>query len=146
MLRAGEAHRQSARTNCSLSPYFEGQTLPCGIICSDGDAPTLGQTYIVTSRSRLGDEGRLVEPPDGGTPPWVFKLQAVLDRELRKDYAYIWTYAVGERNKPFQKDEELRAMRAIDCTADLQVEAFKGAYDRISEACDGNLTFFRIDD
>jgi hypothetical protein len=144
VLRAGEAHRQAARTGCSPSPYFEGRTLPCGIICSSGDAPTLGQTYIVTSRDRLGEEGRLVKPPDDDTPDWVLKLQAVLKRELHKDYAHIWTYVVGERDRPFQKDEEIRAMRAVDCTADMQAKAFGDAYDRISAACDGNLVFFRI--
>ena len=144
VLRAGEAHRQAARTGCSPSPYFEGKTLPCGVICSSGDAPTLGQTYIVTSRDRLGEEGRLVELPDDDTPSWVRELQTVLGRELRKPYAHIWTYVVGERDEPFQKDEEIRAMRAIDCTADMQAKAFDGAYDRISEACDGNLVFFRI--
>ena len=146
MLRAGEAHRQAARTGCGPSPYFQGKTLPCGIICSSGDAPTLAETYIITSRSIVGlrGEGRLVKPSDDDTPDWVLELQAVLKRELHKDYAHIWTYVVGERDRPFQKDEEIRAMRAADCTADMQAEAFEGAYDRISEACDGNLTFFRI--
>ena len=146
VLRAGEAHRQAARTGCSPSPYFEGRTLPCGVICSSGDAPTLGQTYIVTSRSIAGlrGEGRLVKPSDADTPDWVRELQTVLGRELHKDYAHIWTYVVGERDEPFQKDEELRAMRAADCTADMQAKAFEGAYDRISEACAGDFTFFRI--
>ena len=146
VLRAGEAHRQAARTNCGPSPYFEGKTLPCGVICSSGDAPTLAETYIITSRSIAGlrGEGRLVEPPND-TPGWVFKLQETLERELHKDYVHVWAYAVGERNKVFQKDEELLAMRAVDYTDDMQVEVFEGAYKGISKACAGNLTFFRID-
>ena len=142
VLRAGEAHRQAARTGCGPSPYHNWQTLPCGVVCSSGDAPTLAETYIITSRNRLGSEDMLVKPPKADTPDWVFELQAVLERELHKDYAHIWTFA--ERDRPFQKDEELRAMGAADCTADLQAGAFEGAYDRISEACAGNLTFFRI--
>ena len=133
-------------TGCGPSPHFEGRTLPCGVLCSYGDAPTLAQTYIVTSRDSAGLRGqeRLVEPPGDGAPNWVLELQEALGRELRKRYAYIWTYAVGERNKAFQKDEELRAMGATDCTADMQAKEFEGAHEEISKACDGELTFFRI--
>ena len=54
-------------------------------------------------------------------------------------------FAPGERgDEAVETDEELRAMRAIDCTADMQTGAFADAYERIVGACEGTLTFFRI--
>ncbi len=128
-----------APTGCGMSYKFDGATMPCGFLLSYGTERTLGNTYVLTGKSKysLRSEDTLAACTTAHPAPTeVMSVKTALYTHLDTSiYRDVYRYSVGSQNADFDASSEMERMGVVDWSARMVGGGLDTAYEAVHHSC-----------
>lgn len=131
----------AAATGCGGSPHFEGQAIPCGVLCSYGNR-TLGNTFVLTSKPKgaIDKNNRLVTTVPDNMSNRVVTIQRKLNEALRTSiYRNTYVYQVIHHNIPYNAANEMVSMNVTDWSSQMSEGTLGEAFAEVRTACEATF-------